>query len=90
MKQLPVLEVSSTDEGSLEDEGLISTHNHMKQLKSGKLKTTNSLIVHCVVWPHELVYTAKGQPAVYDSISVLLFISGYMKQWKWKNLLLGP
>ena len=27
-----------------------------------------------VTWPHELVYTAAGQPAVYEELSITLFI----------------
>ena len=31
------------------------------------------------MWPHELVYTAEGQPAIYDSIAVPLFVSSHMQ-----------
>ena len=30
------------------------------------------------MWPHELVYMAIGQPAVYKELSVPLFMSGYL------------
>ena len=79
IRQLPVLEVSSTDESSPKDEGAVSTHNHKKQLKPCKLRTADLLVVHRVLWPHELVYTAEGQPTVYDTISVALFVNGYMQ-----------
>ena len=79
MRQLPVLEVSSTDAGSLENEELVTTHNLRKQLKSGKLSTTDSLIVHCVTWPDDPGYTTKGQPPMYDTIFMPLFISSYMQ-----------
>ena len=78
MRQLPVLEISSTDERLLEDEGLVSTCNRKKQLKSGKLRTAASLVVHRVVWAHELVYTAEGQPAVYDT---MYHLSAPLRQW---------
>ena len=61
-----------------------------KHLKSGKLRTDNSLVVPHVVWPHELVYTAEGQPAVYDTISVPLFISGYMQAMEVEKPALKP
>ena len=39
-----------------------------------------------VTWSHELVYMAKDQPAMYDDLSVTLFLSGYLaiiKTVKW-------
>ena len=90
MRQLPVLEVSSTDEGSLEDEELVITHNCKNQLKSDKLRICDSLVVPHVVWPHKLVYTAEGQPAIYDTISVPLFISGYMQAMEAKKPVIRP
>ena len=37
-------------------------------LKSGKLRTDYSSVLHKVVWSHELVYTTAGQAAVYNDI----------------------
>ena len=78
MRQIPILEVSSRDESSLEEE-LIAIPTKKKTLKSGKLRTADSLILHRIVWLHEMVYMAAEQPAVYDNISIPLFISGYMQ-----------
>ena len=76
MRQVPVLEVSSSDEGSAEDEELITSHTKKKPLKSGKLRTANSPVLHHVMWLHQLVNTAEVQPAVYDNISVPLLLAG--------------
>ena len=78
MREVPVLEVSSSDEGSSKDEGLSTTHTK-KPLKLGKLRITDSLVVHHFIWQYELVNTAEGQPVIYDSISAPLFVSRYMQ-----------
>ena len=31
-----------------------------------------------VTWPHEVVYTVAGKAAVYDDISMPLFMQGYL------------
>ena len=36
------------------------------------------MVVNKVKWPHELVYTATVQPAVYEDLSVTVFVSGYL------------
>ena len=36
------------------------------------------MVLHKITWPHELVYMAAGQPAMYDELSIALFISGYL------------
>ena len=49
-----------------------------KSLKSDKVRTADSTVVKRITWPHGLVYTSVGQPAVYDQLSIPLFISGYV------------
>ena len=48
-----------------------------KTLKSGKIRTADSMVKH-ITWPHELIYTSWGHPAVYKQLSMPLFISGYI------------
>ena len=36
------------------------------------------MVLKKCAWPHELVYMATGQPAMYEDISVPLFVSGYL------------
>ena len=43
-----------------------------------KICTTNSIVIRRVTWPHDLVYTSTGQPAVYEELSVTLFVSRYL------------
>ena len=43
-----------------------------------KLRTTDTTTVKPVLWSHELVFTPDGQPAVYDSMSCMEFVNGYL------------
>ena len=36
------------------------------------LKLGKSLVTRKLTWPHEVVYTSQGQPAVYDDMGVAL------------------
>ena len=38
----------------------------------------DTMVLHKITWPHELVYTTEGQPIAYDNLSVVLFVSGYL------------
>ena len=38
----------------------------------------DTLVSHCITWLHEVVYTAAGQPVVYNKISLVLFVKGYI------------
>ena len=59
-------------------------------LKSGKLKTADSLVLHPVVWQHQMLYTMVGQLAVYEDISILLFVIGYMQVLEAEKLAIRP
>ena len=77
MQQAPALDIDSTEKESVIEKE--TTHRpRKKQLQSGKLRSADTIIVHKVTWPHELVYTVSGQPAVYDEISIPLFVSSYL------------
>ena len=48
-------------------------------LQSGQVRTAaDSLVTKKVVWPHEVVHTSQGQPAVYSELSVVLFVNGLL------------
>ena len=86
MKELPVLEVSATNEGSSEDKGLVSTHNHMKQVKSGKqghrFTSSSSCFVATWVGLHHWKSAKTSMiPHLYLSSSVPT-----CRLWMWKHL----
>ena len=77
MHAAPILDLVTTDEESGSEEDPIPEPKR-KTLKSGKHRTADSSVLHKVVWPHEVVYTAMGKPAEYGDIAILLFISVYL------------
>ena len=52
--------------------------NRKKALTSGKIRIPDSSVLHKVVWPHKVVYTAIGKVAEYEGLTISLFISGYL------------
>ena len=43
----------------------------------GKLRSADTSAIHHVMWPHEYVFTPKGQLAAYESLSTMAFVTGY-------------
>ena len=60
----------STMEESDSEEEMFRWLKHRKTLKSGKVRTADSMVVKCITWPHELLYTSGGQPGTYEQISM--------------------
>ena len=75
MRGAPVMDLATIDKESEEEPTPIPKR---KTLKLGKIRTADSSVLHKVVWPHKVVYTATGKPAEYDDISIPLFISRYL------------
>ena len=71
-----IIEISTTDEELNHEEELVEMRSKKRLLKSGKLRTADSMVLHKVTWPNELVYMSAGQPAIYDELSIPLFIRG--------------
>ena len=67
MQQVPTLDIDSTEEKSVSEEE-ITPRPKKRKLKSGKLRTANTTIVHKVTWPHELVYRVSGQSTLRPTI----------------------
>ena len=44
---------------------------------TGNLRTADSTVLRGVTWPHEVMFTAEGKPAVYGELSVMAFMRGY-------------
>ena len=69
----PIITLSTIDEES-DSDAVEPPRLRWKPLKSGKLCMAESMMLKKVTWPHELVYTAMGQPAMYEDPSVTLFV----------------
>ena len=50
----------------------ISGRNRSKGV-SGKLRTADTIVVHWVTWPHEVIYSPSAQPAIDDQLSSMAF-----------------
>ena len=64
------------DESDVKEEAQPQLRRRTK-LTSGKLRTMDTTAVKEVLWPHELVFTPDGQPAIYESLSSMAFVNGY-------------
>ena len=36
-------------------------------------------MVHWVTWPHEVIYSPSAQPTIYDQLSSMSFVDGYLR-----------
>ena len=59
MRQIPVLEFHYRRVIVIR-RGAQSVSPKKNTLKSGKLRTVDSLVLHQVIWPHEIVYAVVG------------------------------
>lgn len=39
---------------------------------------SDSIVVKCIIWPHEVVLMAGSHPTMYEELSPSLFVSGYL------------
>ena len=62
-------------DGEEEEEQLQVTRR--SKITSGKLRSDTTAVKH-VLWPHELVFTPKSQPMVYESMPSMAFVNGYL------------
>ena len=68
----------TTDEDT---EGEQEVHNQLRRKHrstSGKLRNADTTVINQILWPHELVYTSSGQPAMYEDLSCMAFVNGYL------------
>ena len=64
-----------SDEETAEKEALA---HPWKRPTMGKLCTADNTFVMDVTWPHEMIFTSQGKPAVNEELSVMAFVQGYL------------
>ena len=69
---------SATEEECDLGEEMCVRQKCIKMIKSGKVRTANTMVVRRITWPHKLVYTTGGHPAMYEQLSLPLFLSEYL------------
>ena len=68
----------TTDEKSESEDQAPAQPRKKYKGTSSKLRTADTTVMNQVIWPHELIYTPSGQTAVYEALSKLAFVNGYL------------
>ena len=76
-RRTPLLVKTCTDESEMDEEPA-PRRKKAQALKSGKVRTVDSTVIKRIMWPHELVYTSRGEPVTYELISLPQFVTGYL------------
>ena len=71
--------VVNTDDNSVDEEMTSPQPKKHHKAVSGKLRTADNTVVKQITWPRELIYTPAGLPAVYEYLSPMLFVNGYLE-----------
>ena len=79
--------ISNDDSESREE---VTLALRKKALISGKVRTTDSSVLHKVTWPYEVMYTVTSKPAEYKGISIPCFISEYLVAMATEKLSVHP
>ena len=66
------------DEGSPTDEEASPTKRERHSIKSGKLRTRDTCVLHRIKWPHEMVCSAQTKGPMYEEMSPASFTNGYL------------
>ena len=77
MRHVPLLEETTSQDSSSSEEEQI-TRRKKKTLKSGMDCTGATLFKKRINWPHDVLYSADGKPAVYSDLTVAAFVWGYL------------
>ena len=86
LQQMLILEITATDSDL--DSQTATGRSKRRPLKSGKLHTADSMVLHKVTWPYKLVYKIHRQPAMYNELSINLFVSRYLTVMEAEKLMM--
>ena len=73
LRQVPLVEETTCQESSSSEEELI-TLNKRKTLMSDMNHTDATLVKRHINWPHEVLYSADGKPAIYGDLPMVAFV----------------
>ena len=74
---LPVY-LPTIDEDTGADDEAPAQHRKKHKGTSSKLRTADTTVVNQVAWPHKPIYTPSGQPAMYEELSSMASVNGYL------------
>ena len=69
----------NTDDNSVDEEMTSPQPKKLQKAISSKLRPANNMVVKQIMWPHKLIYTPAGLPSVYENLSLMLFVNGYLE-----------
>ena len=73
-----MLEIPTTEEDSRSEKEEITPAPTKRGLKSGKIRTADTTVLHQINGPHEVVYTSTGELEEYEVMSVTLFVCDFL------------
>ena len=78
LRRAPPASFITDDEDSASDDDASLRKWWHRHIKSGRLRTRDSHILHRIKWLHEVVMVSQGKTSVYEDISLALFSNGYL------------
>ena len=66
------------DEESQKEEASVQPWRRPAKPTMGKLCTADNTVVTDVTWPHGVILTFEGKPAVYEELSTMSFVKRYL------------
>ena len=66
------------EEDSVSEDDASPAKRRRHPIKSGRLCTSDSHVLHRVKWPHEMIVCSQGKAPVYEDISLALFSNRYL------------
>ena len=76
LTKLPPHLTIPTDKESPEEEASVKPQRRPIKPTTGKLCTADNTVITDITWPHEVIFTSDGKPAVYDELSAMVFVKG--------------
>ena len=65
----------TTDDDLGDDE---QTSTQPQKIHLRKFRMADHTVIKHITWSHELIYTTSGQPAIYEELSAMYFVNGYL------------
>ena len=77
LRGTPALLIQTDGSAASKDDQAAPTHRKLT-LKTGRLCTADTVVAKRITEPHEVVYSSQGQSAIYNKMSAVLFVNGYL------------
>ena len=68
------------DEDSPTDEEASPVKRKRQSIKSGRLRTQDTNLIHWIKWPNEMVCCSQGKAPIYEDMSLASFANGWWRK----------